>query len=287
MRSLSRYRNALRILFDPDESTVELIRPLSADAESGTIKGRVRSRGVLQLPWRPRVSSYESDVTYEVDADGLVRSQTQVWSVSPYEALGQTFTPRSLSPPLSDVPRPPDEPPEVTELFDIVNGHRPDSFSQWTRFEASKLIDAVAERRYQWRGELLPGKWALVYLQPGPDGGGVDRRIPFPDFWFNGSYQTFTRSGVTNVGELLGPLLEVRVSGSLNEENAESDDVPKRFAASIDRGRICLGRGDDAPCAPLPIGGEGLFDGVYLGERLRIGQNLNGGGARAVQVRVA
>ena len=31
--------------------------------------------------------------------------------------------------------------------------------------------------------------------------------------------------------------------------------------------------------------GEGLFDGVYLDDRLRVGQNLNGGGARIVQVR--
>ena len=39
-------------------------------------------------------------------------------------------------------------------------------------------------------------------------------------------------------------------------------------------------------CAPLPIQGVGLFDGLYLDKRLRIGQNLNGGGARIVQVRV-
>ena len=39
-------------------------------------------------------------------------------------------------------------------------------------------------------------------------------------------------------------------------------------------------------CVPLPIKGVGIFDGVYLGRRLRIGQNLNGGGARIVQVRV-
>ena len=42
----------------------------------------------------------------------------------------------------------------------------------------------------------------------------------------------------------------------------------------------------DRLCLPLPIQGEGLFDGQYLGERLRVGQNLNGGGARIVQVRV-
>ena len=34
------------------------------------------------------------------------------------------------------------------------------------------------------------------------------------------------------------------------------------------------------------IQGEGLFDSLYLGERLRIGQNINGGGAQVVQIRL-
>ena len=39
-------------------------------------------------------------------------------------------------------------------------------------------------------------------------------------------------------------------------------------------------------CLPLPIRGEGIFDSVYLGKRLRIGQNINGGGARVVQIKL-
>ena len=64
--------------------------------------------------------------------------------------------------------------------------------------------------------------------------------------------------------------------------------APKRFRADITRGSLCLGGDVDegGVCAPLPIQGVGLFDGLYLDERLRIGQNLNGGGARIVQVRV-
>ena len=54
------------------------------------------------------------------------------------------------------------------------------------------------------------------------------------------------------------------------------------FVADIDAGALCAGSG----CLPLPISGEGLFDGLYLDETLRIGQNLNGGGARVVQVKV-
>ena len=76
------------------------------------------------------------------------------------------------------------------------------------------------------------------------------------------------------------------MSGSLQEVDDTSLATPKRFQANISKGKLCLGDNEDADCFPLPIRGEGLFDGVYLGERLRIGQNLNGGGARVVQVKI-
>jgi len=285
--SLSRYQNALRILFDPDESTVRLVEPLVINEEERTVSGRIQSWGVLQLPWRPRVSSYETSITYSIDDDGLIYSQAQEWSIAASEALQETFTPGSLAPPFSRMPRSKDELSEVTELFNLVNGHLPGSYPQETRFRISSLIDGIVGARQPWRREDLPGKWALVYLQPGPGGGGVDRRIPFPDFWFNRSYQIFSSDGVTNVGELLGPAVEVRVGGTLQEGDGTSLETPKRFRADIERGALCLGGSADAPCVPLPIKGEGLFDGVYLGERLRIGQNLNGGGARVVQVKIS
>ncbi len=73
------------------------------------------------------------------------------------------------------------------------------------------------------------------------------------------------------------------MSGSLREQDPTSFTTPKRFIANIDEGRLCLG---GSACAPLPIRGEGVFDCVYLGKSIRIGQNLNGGGARIVQVLV-
>ena len=283
--SLSRYRNALRILFDPNQSAVRLVEPLTVNEKDRTIFGRIRSWGVLQLPWKPRISSYETKIVYSIDDDGLVYSQNQEWNIPASEALSETFTPAMLNPPFSNLERPDDEPPEVTELFEIINGHRPDSFSENTRLRASELIDKIASRQYTWHREDLPGKWALSYLQPGPDGGGIDRRIPFPDLWFNKNFQIFTSESVLNVGELLGPALEVRVGGPL-EELDESLSTPKRFRANINSGKICVGQSKTG-CIPLPISGEGLFDGVYLGQRLRIGQNLNGGGARVVQVKIS
>ena len=178
-----------------------------------------------------------------------------------------------------------EEPAAVSRLYALVDGHRPSDFKDLpaAAVEIDALIDEIVRSRAPWpRGELA-GLWRLAYLQPGPDGTGVDRRIPFPEFDFNDSYQRFGESSVLNIGELLGPTLRVEVGGTLTEEDASVVRSPKRFRADITGGGLCLG---SLPCAPLPIKGVGLFDGVYLGRRLRIGQNLNGGGARIVQLRV-
>ena len=180
-------------------------------------------------------------------------------------------------------------PDAVQRLAALVEGRRAQQWRPEERAEVDRLIEEVVALRAPWRREDLRGRWKLAYLQPGPDGGGVDRRIPFPELPWNDSFQVFGADSVTNVGELLGPALEVRVSGSLAEEDPADLTAPKRFNVDITRGQLCLlGGGDVAGgvCAPLPIKGEGVFDGVYLGKRLRIGQNLNGGGARIVQVRV-
>jgi len=285
--SLSRYQNALKILFDPKQSFVEVLEPLQIDESKNQITARIRSGGIIQLPWSPRISSYESTIKYTIDGVGLIKSQEQEWSISASEALKETFTPPFLSAPYSNIPKPQNEPTDVTELFNLINGHRPQSYSQEERSKIASLIDQIVNNsRYEWRKEDLAGKWALAYLQPGPEGGGIDRRIPFPDLPFNNNYQIFSTDSVTNVGELLGPLLEVRVGGSLEEEDESSLSTPKRFRANIEKGGLCAGD-VSGRCIPLPIKGEGIFDGVFLGERLRIGQNINGGGARVVQVKIA
>ena len=180
-------------------------------------------------------------------------------------------------------PLPPAEPEAARRLLALVDGRRPSDWSDAERPEIDKLIDELARLQAPWPRDKLVGKWKLAYLQPGPDGAGVDRRIPFPEFPFNDSFQRFGDGTVVNIGELLGPSLEVRVGGSLREDDTADLTSPKRFIASIDGGQLCAFQ---SVCAPLPIKGEGIFDGVYLGQRLRIGQNLNGGGARIVQVRV-
>lgn len=180
------------------------------------------------------------------------------------------------------------EPPAAARLLALVAGRKPTDWRADERAAVDALIEELVAAKAPWRREALYGKWRLAYLQPGPGGAGVDRRVPFPELPFNEQYQRFGADGtLTNIGQLLGPALEVRVSGTLREDDPRVELSPKRFVATIDRGALCLGETSGAPCAPLPISGEGLFDGVFLGEQIRIGQNLNGGGARIVQVRTS
>jgi hypothetical protein len=299
VNSLSQYQAALRILFDPQSSTVELIEPLrvvdgvkpgkeQSERTKNTIAGRIRSRGYLQLPWKPYVTAYESNIVYTVDDNGLIAQQEQTWSKDASTALLESFTPSWVDPPpLSHRPTPPSEPPSVTRLFEKINGRRPYEYSSEERQEINTLISNIVANEESGTGKfnrsLFPGTWILAYLQPGPNGAGIDRRIPFPELDFNDSFQIFGEdNSVVNVGQILGSLANVQVFGTLQEGNLGSTSVPKRFQANIQGGKLCV----KDFCAGLPIQGTGLFNSLYLGQRIRIGQNLNGGGARVVQIRL-
>mmetsp|Transcript_16256 Transcript_16256/g.32854 ORF Transcript_16256/g.32854 Transcript_16256/m.32854 type:complete len:242 (+) Transcript_16256:182-907(+) len=91
--SLAKYQKALTILFNPEQSFVELVPPLEIDVPKREITGRIRSGGVLKLPWNPRISSYESTIKWKIDYDGLIESQIQQWSIPASQALRETFTP--------------------------------------------------------------------------------------------------------------------------------------------------------------------------------------------------
>ena len=266
---------------------VQVLSPFTIDQEQRTISGRYRSRGFLKLPWKPFVSAYEADIVYRIDEDGLVYEQDQKWSKSSTRALQESFTPSLFSPPpKSNLTASMKEPTAVTTLFDMCNGRRPGEYSPAECKEISELFHAVRDSHYPWDGHLLPGKWKLVYLEPGPGGAGVDRRIPFPELPFNDQYQIFTRTSVTNVGELFGPNLFAKVEGNLSEVDDDTTTrrvTPKRFRADIFGGALCY---QQRTCIPFPIEGVGSFDVLYLGERVRLLQNINGGGAAGIQIRM-
>ena len=91
-KSLSKYVNALKILFDPENSSVDL-RSIEVKDEN-TIVGIYDCEGYLKLPWHPRVKPYTGTVTWKTSKNGLIESQTQEWSgVSAAGAIMESFTP--------------------------------------------------------------------------------------------------------------------------------------------------------------------------------------------------
>lgn len=170
-----------------------------------------------------------------------------------------------------------------TDLWYKVQRRKPSSYSESEIEEIDTIVDDIVllARGTEWQRDKLLGTWRVAYIRPGREGGGLDRRIPFPEFDFNESYQKFTADSVNNVGELLGPTVRIEVSGDLSEDDLDVNSTPKRFQANIRRGDLFAGNFR----VKLPIEGVGIFDGVYLGEHIRIGQNLNGSGALVVQVR--
>ena len=91
-KSLSKYVNALKILFDPENSSVDL-RSIEVKDEN-TIVGVYDCEGYLKLPWHPRVKPYTGTVTWKTSKNGLIESQTQEWSgVSAAGAIMESFTP--------------------------------------------------------------------------------------------------------------------------------------------------------------------------------------------------
>ncbi|VEU39684.1 unnamed protein product [Pseudo-nitzschia multistriata] len=327
VNSLSQYQKALAILFDPNRSVVELLGDglvvSTTDKEPTTISGRLRSRGYLSefFPWNPYITAYETTVRYTLDpATGLVARQDQTWTKGASEALRQTFTPSFNDPPprstrtIQSTNR---EPTAVTALFEAVNGRRPYEYSAEERAEIDARIESIVQLEAASTpvtgsavsssapgggiaDASLEGTWVVAYLQKGPSGAGIDRRIPFvPDWNYNDSFQVFASSDaadgarVTNIGQVLGPLVDIRVSGSLREITTTGNR--RRFEASIDGGNLCFGgslpSGSSAVSGSCPVAlpmirGRGIFESLYLGDRIRIGQNINGGGARVVQVRL-
>ena len=93
-KSLSKYMNALRILFDPETSSVDL---KSIDiVDDHTIVGVYDCEGYLKLPWHPRVKPYTGTVTWKTNENGLIESQTQIWTgISAAGAIMESFTPGS------------------------------------------------------------------------------------------------------------------------------------------------------------------------------------------------
>jgi hypothetical protein len=84
--------DALRGLFDPHLSAIELVRMEAVDEASFVAHWRLH--GALKLPWRPSIKPYAGATLYELDAaSGLIVSHTETWSISAVDAFVSTAWP--------------------------------------------------------------------------------------------------------------------------------------------------------------------------------------------------
>lgn len=91
VKSLARYCDALRGLFDPSLSAIDLLG-LEKVCERSFV-AHWRLSGALKLPWRPQIKPYLGVTLYELDESGLIVSHNEEWSISALEAFGSTLWP--------------------------------------------------------------------------------------------------------------------------------------------------------------------------------------------------
>ena len=183
------------------------------------------------------------------------------------------------------------------QLYELCQTRRPSDWTAGERLTVDRLVsELVTLGRQAPSGSALRGKWRLAFVQPGLQDTlypGADRAQLFPELPWNEKFQILGTADVINVAELLGPLLEVRAAGSITED-ANDGTSPRRVRAEVSQGAICgsftIGTREKANtgrlCGPLPIRGDGSFDALYVGPRIRISENVEGGGVRTVHVRI-
>lgn len=90
---LARYRQALALLFDPEDSHLE-VQDVQVSQGDRTIQADYVASGTLKLPWRPRIAPWSGHIVYTLNSDGLIVSQVDAWNITRFDAIRQTFTPR-------------------------------------------------------------------------------------------------------------------------------------------------------------------------------------------------
>ena len=89
---LNKYRQALSLLFRPEESTVtDVVVKVGDDGRS--VLASYSANGVLKLPRKPVISGWSGSIVYSLDSDNLIASQIDVWNITRWDAIRQTFTP--------------------------------------------------------------------------------------------------------------------------------------------------------------------------------------------------
>ena len=96
VKSLQRYSDALKGLFDPGLSSIELV-DMEPVGERRFV-AHWRLSGALKLPGRPHIKPYAGATLYELDEQMLIVSHTETWSISVLDAFVSTVWPNFGAP---------------------------------------------------------------------------------------------------------------------------------------------------------------------------------------------
>ncbi|GBG77154.1 hypothetical protein CBR_g23481 [Chara braunii] len=88
---VDRYAETVKQQFDPAESIFEF--KSIAVSGANTIDASWVLGGVMQLPWRPRMSPVNGVIRYTINNDGLVAVHTETWNASRLKVLQEMLTP--------------------------------------------------------------------------------------------------------------------------------------------------------------------------------------------------
>lgn len=95
VRGVRKFCDAAAGLFDVRLSRVDLIdiyvdprgQQTSASSAADVVVAEWRLEGALKLPWRPLIKAYTGSTEYSFDAEGLVHTHVETWSISVIDAF--------------------------------------------------------------------------------------------------------------------------------------------------------------------------------------------------------
>ena len=95
VHGLRKYLNAASQLFDYQSSSARLLSMEIIDERK--IMAFWEIKGVLHLPWHPKLPVWTGSTTYHVDEDGLIYFHEDKWDMSVLQAFTETFFPNLAS----------------------------------------------------------------------------------------------------------------------------------------------------------------------------------------------
>mmetsp|Transcript_18697 Transcript_18697/g.24679 ORF Transcript_18697/g.24679 Transcript_18697/m.24679 type:complete len:239 (-) Transcript_18697:376-1092(-) len=91
VNSLEKYVKACEVLFDPENSQVDLLSLEIVDETH--LFAEWRLGGYLKFPWNPYVPPFTGTTLYTLDNSGLISKHEETWSISALDAVKYTVQP--------------------------------------------------------------------------------------------------------------------------------------------------------------------------------------------------